>query len=126
MRPASCPPSEAPDPTGRLAAVASVGLVLGGGGIAGAAWHGAVLAGVILLAYHHALQLAESLGDVGLIDPRPALWGLFGLFATLLLAAFARALRHPSEGPFDPALAALERLGGALSALLPRRRRPAA
>ena len=86
-------------------------------------WHGAVLAGLILLAYHHALQLAESLGDVGLMDPRPALWGLFGLFAALLLAAFARALRHPSEGPFDPALAALERLGAALSALLPRRRR---
>lgn len=89
-------------------------------------WHGGALAGLILLAYHHGLQLAESMGDVGLMDPRPALWGLFGLFAALLLAAFARAHRHPSEGPFDPALAAIERLGAALSALLPRRRRRAA
>ncbi len=50
-------------------------------------WESIALTGVIIIAYHQSLQLLEGFGDLQLIDPAPALWGLgagFGLFCTWL------------------------------------------
>ncbi|MFT8244687.1 LptF/LptG family permease [Roseomonas sp. BN140053] len=86
-------------------------------------WHGAALAAVILVAYQHALQLGEALGDVGRVDPRPAIWGAWGIFAIFCLLVFRRANQHPSEGPFDAALEILDRGARSLGrALTPWRR----
>ncbi|MBO1075872.1 LptF/LptG family permease [Roseomonas marmotae] len=85
-------------------------------------WQGVALSAVILVIYHHAVQLAESLGDIGLINPAPALWGIFGLFALFSLMAFRHANRNPYEGPFDAVLQRLESMTSALGAWLPRRR----
>ncbi len=84
-------------------------------------WHGVVLSALIMLLYHHAVQLAESLGDIGVVDPRPALWGVFLLFAVFCASAFRHAQRNPYEGPFDAPLAWLARVGEAVAAWLPRR-----
>ena len=84
-------------------------------------WHGVVLSAMVMLLYHHAVQLAESLGDIGVVNPRLALWTVFLLFAAFCAGAFQHAQRNPSEGPFDAPLAWLERAGGAVAARLPRR-----
>ena len=87
--------------------------------------HGIVLAAAILVLYQQALQLLESLGDVGRVDPRPALWAAFLLFAAFCGTVFRRSSRNPAEGGFDGALAVVERGAEALAALLPRRWRRA-
>ncbi len=87
--------------------------------------HGIALAAVILVLYQQALSLLESLGDVGRLDARPALWAAFGLFAAFCAAVFRHSSRNPSEGGFDGALAAIERAAAAALALLPRRWRRA-
>jgi lipopolysaccharide export system permease protein len=86
--------------------------------------HGIVLAAAILVLYQQALQLLESLGDLGRLDARPALWAAFALFAAFCGAVFRRSSRNPAEGGFDGALAAVERAAGVVAALLPRRWRP--
>lgn len=88
-------------------------------------WHGIALSAVILVLYHHAIQLAESLGDAGMIDARPALWGAFLVFTGFSAAVFLRANRHPAEGPFDRPLAALQQAAEAAATLSPFRRRRA-
>ncbi len=86
--------------------------------------HGIALAAAILVLYQQALSLLESLGDVGRLDARPALWAAFALFAALGAAVFRRSSRNPTEGGFDGALALVERGARAFAALVvPRRRR---
>ena len=87
-------------------------------------FHGIALATLILVLYQQALQLLESLGDVGRVDPRPGLWAVFLLFAAFCAAVFRRSSRNPAEGGFDGALAAIERGALSAAALLPRRWRP--
>jgi lipopolysaccharide export system permease protein len=87
---------------------------------------GILLAAVILVLYQQALQLLESLGDVGRIDPRPALWVALLLFAGFAAAVFRRSNRHPEEGAFDGLLAVLDRGTGAALGWLSHRLRPSA
>ncbi len=50
-------------------------------------WESIALTGVIIIAYHQSIQLLEGFGDLQLINPGPALWGLgagFGLFCSWL------------------------------------------
>ena len=70
-------------------------------------WQGAAVGAVILVMYQHALQLGESLGDVGRVDPRPAIWGAFVVFAIFTAWVFRRGDARPSEGPFDALVDAL-------------------
>jgi lipopolysaccharide export system permease protein len=83
--------------------------------------HGIVLAAAILVLYQQALSLLESLGDVGRLDARPALWAAFALFAVFCATVFRRSSHNPAEGGFDGALAAIERSAAFAAALLPRR-----
>lgn len=83
--------------------------------------HGMVLAAAILVLYQQALQLLEAFGDAGRLDPRPAVWAVFGLFALFCALVFRRSHRNPAEGGFDGALAAIERGASRAAALVPRR-----
>lgn len=85
---------------------------------------GILLAAVILVLYQQALQLIESLGDVGRIEPRPALWFAFGLFAAFSITVFRHSNRHPEEGAFDGVLARLEWAARSIASWLPWRPRP--
>jgi lipopolysaccharide export system permease protein len=85
--------------------------------------HGIALAAVILVLYQQALSMLESLGDLGRIDARPALWAAFALFAAFCATVFRHSSRNPSEGGFDGALAVIERGAAFAAALLPRRSR---
>lgn len=51
-------------------------------------WESIALTGVIIISYHQSIQLIEGFGDLQIINPGPALWGLgaaFGLFCAWLL-----------------------------------------
>lgn len=74
--------------------------------------YGVVVGVVILVIYHHAIQLAQSMGASGLITPGPALWGAFALFAVFCVSLFRHAERHTSEGPFDRILDVLKQATG--------------
>jgi lipopolysaccharide export system permease protein len=82
-----------------------------------------LLGAVILVVYQQALQLMESLGDVGRIDPRPALWILFLLFAAFSILVFRHSNRNPNEGAFDGVLARLDMAANTAARWLPRRLR---
>jgi lipopolysaccharide export system permease protein len=72
--------------------------------------YGLVIGIVILVLYYHAIQLAQSVGTAGFLDPRPLLWGAFALFAAGCLAAFHQAEQHSAEGPLDWLFDTLDRL----------------
>lgn len=84
--------------------------------------HGIALAAVILVLYQQALSLLESLGDVGRLDARPALWAAFALFAVLCAIVFRHSSRNPAEGGFDGVLTVIERGAAAAASALPWRR----
>jgi lipopolysaccharide export LptBFGC system permease protein LptF len=60
--------------------------------------HGVALAAVILVLYQQGIQLLESLGDVGRLDPRPALWAAFALFAAFSAAGVPAQQPQPVGG----------------------------
>jgi lipopolysaccharide export system permease protein len=88
--------------------------------------YGIVVGFIILVLYDHAVELAQAVGSADLMDPRIPLWGCFLLFTVFCLWMFQRAVRHTSEGPFDPVFALLERASdrvlNACRRLLTRRR----
>lgn len=64
-----------------------------------------IVAGIVVLVlYYHLIQLAQSVGTAGLLDPRPLLWGVFALFAAFCFAAFRRASRRMGDGLLDRAI----------------------
>jgi lipopolysaccharide export system permease protein len=69
---------------------------------------GIVLGIVILVVYYHALQLAQSFGTTGRMDPRPALWVLFTLFTLGCIHSFRRAARRSADSPLDRLLDVVE------------------
>lgn len=83
-----------------------------------------LLGAAILVLYQQALGLAESLGDIGRIDARPALWLLFLLFAGFGLLVFRHSHLHPERGAFDGPLERLEAAAAWIVGRLARRRGP--
>ncbi|NVN32350.1 LptF/LptG family permease, partial [Endobacter medicaginis] len=64
-----------------------------------------IVAGIVVLVlYYHLIQLAQSVGTAGLLDPRPLLWGVFALFAAFCFVAFRRASRRMGDGLLDRAI----------------------
>jgi lipopolysaccharide export system permease protein len=84
-----------------------------------------LLGAVILVGYQQALQLVESLGDAGRLDPRPGLWILFALFAAFSVLVFRHSNRHPEQAAFDGVLGGMDRAASMVAGWLPRRARPA-
>jgi lipopolysaccharide export system permease protein len=86
---------------------------------------GILLGAVILMLYQQALQLIESLGDIGRIDPRLGLWTALLLLAGFAIVMFRHSDRHPEEGAFDGMIAWLERAVATIGGWRPWRRGPA-
>ena len=84
---------------------------------------GIALAAVILVVYHHAIQLGQSLGNVGKAPPT-TVWLPFMLFAMLCLLAFQRAQVRPGENPFSRAIDAVEDLWNRMRGVLPDKNDP--
>lgn len=77
-------------------------------------WQGIAVAALILLLYYHAIQLGESLGSLGRVDPRLGLWGPFLIFSAGCSALFFTTERRAGSLPFD---FLFERVDGFLQSL---------
>lgn len=85
-------------------------------------WQGIATAAVILMLYHHAIQLGESLADLGRADPLLSLWGPFALFAIGCVALYASVDRGPGSDAFGGVFERIDGLARSARRLLPRRR----
>lgn len=83
---------------------------------------GIALATLILIIYHHSIQLGESLADVGRVPAVPAIWIPFILFAILCGWLFRQAQIHPGVNPFAALFDGIDAVSGRLRRLLPRRK----
>lgn len=83
---------------------------------------GIALATLILIIYHHSIQLGESLADVGRVAAVPAIWIPFILFAALCAWLFRQAQIHPGVNPFAALFDGIDAVSGRLRRLLPRRK----
>lgn len=84
---------------------------------------GIALATVILLLYHHGIQLGESLADVGRLPPLLGIWVPFALFSALCAFLFRRAQIRPGENPFASLFDGIDAGLSAVARLLPKRKR---
>ena len=82
---------------------------------------GIALATLILLVYHHTIQLGESLGDIGRVPPVLGIWVPFALFSLLCAWLFRRAQVRPGENPFAALFDGIDAGLSRLVRLLPRR-----
>src|SRR3546814_10412255 len=60
---------------------------------------GLVIAMLILLAYHHAVQAGESFGDTGKISADKSIWLIFSVFAVFCIWLFTRSSHRPGDNP---------------------------
>ncbi|WP_165772198.1 LptF/LptG family permease [Niveispirillum lacus] len=84
---------------------------------------GIALATVILILYHHLVQLGESLGDVGRLSPVVGIWVPFALFSLLCAWLFHRADIRPGENPFAAMFDTIDAATGFVKRLFRRRRK---
>ena len=81
---------------------------------------GMVFGGVLLVAFHHTLQLGETMADRNTLPPAIALWGPFAVFAGFSFWAFHRTNASPGEPPIANFIARTERAYRAVFAALRR------
>ena len=81
-------------------------------------WVRLVFAATVLLAYHHALQLGESLGDTGQAPPALAVWLPTLLFAGLSTWLFVASRNRAGDTPLSRALHAVAMMFDAAHARL--------
>jgi lipopolysaccharide export system permease protein len=68
---------------------------------------GLILAGLLLISFHHSIQFAQSLAQTGQAQPGPAIWGIFAVFVALCFWLFLTSLRRPGDTPITRAVAAV-------------------
>jgi lipopolysaccharide export system permease protein len=85
---------------------------------------GIAVAAIILILYHHTVQLGESLGDLGRVEPLYGIWVPYGLFALLCGWLFRRAQTRPGDNPFSALFEQMDTAIQAVRRLLPHRRKP--
>ncbi|BBK41117.1 hypothetical protein STVA_11370 [Allostella vacuolata] len=61
---------------------------------------GLIMAALVLVLYHHGIQLGQTLAAAGRLPPVPAVWVPFGLFALICLWLFRSSLARPGQNPF--------------------------
>ena len=71
---------------------------------------GLILAGVVLIGFHHAVSLAQSLAATGQVEPAPAIGGLEVVFVAICLWLFLSSLKRPGDTPITRAVAAIGEL----------------
>jgi lipopolysaccharide export system permease protein len=65
---------------------------------------GLVVAALLLVIFHHGVQLISSLASLGKLDPLVGVGGLFIAFATFTLWLFLGSLKRPGETPLSGVL----------------------
>ncbi len=68
---------------------------------------GLILAGVVLIGFHHGIQLAQSLATTGRVEPGPAIGGIALVFIVICLWLFLSSLKRPGDTPITRAVAAI-------------------
>ena len=79
---------------------------------------GVIIAGLVLIAFQHLLQLGQSLATSGRAAALPAVGTPFAVFALICIVTFVSSRKRPGETPVS---ILSERIGEALSRLNPRR-----
>jgi lipopolysaccharide export system permease protein len=68
---------------------------------------GLILAGVLLIGFHHSIQFVQSMAQTGRAPPGPAIWGIFAGFVSLCFWLFLSSLKRPGDTPITRAVAAV-------------------
>lgn len=71
---------------------------------------GLILAGVVLIGFHHAISLAQSLAATGRAEPGPAIGGIALVFVCICLWLFLSSLKRPGDTPITRAVSAINDL----------------
>lgn len=79
---------------------------------------GILVAGIVLVMFHHLVQLGQSLADVGTISPAAAVWTPLALFALFSVWTFYRTSSSPQGNPFQGLFENLEYMIASSSARL--------
>ena len=80
---------------------------------------GLVMAGLLLLAFQHALLLGQSLAKAGKVAPFPAIWVPFTLFAALAVWLFVGSRTRPGDTPVSRLVRRINKLVGRVARVLP-------
>ncbi len=83
---------------------------------------GFFVGGLVLVIFHHLVQLGEALGDMNILNPVLALWTPLALFISFAVWTFYRTNAVPQGNPFNALFAALDQTIGAGSLRFRRRR----
>ncbi len=67
---------------------------------------GLILAGVLMIGFHHTIQMIAGLAQNGQADPR-AIWGVYAGFTLLSLWLFLSSLKRPGDTPITRTVAAI-------------------
>ncbi len=87
---------------------------------------GIAAGGLILVLYHHVIQLGGSLVERGMFSAATAIWLPFLLFAGFCLMTFHRSNATPGGNPFDSVFAGLDNMIASItSALRPESKKQA-
>ena len=68
---------------------------------------GLILAGLLLVGFHHSIQFAQSMAQTGRAQPGPIIWGIFGIFLVLCFWLFLSSLKRPGDTPITRAVGAV-------------------
>lgn len=81
-----------------------------------------IVAAVLMLLFHHTLQLGESLAESGTVPALVGVWTPVVVFAALTTWLYSQSLERPGDNPVARGLSRLDGVGAALARLVPRRR----
>lgn len=73
---------------------------------------GAIVGGLLLLAFHHMVQLGQGLAEKGRVSPELAVGGPFLIFAAIAFTVFITSRKRPGETPIGQLM---EHLGAAMA-----------
>lgn len=79
---------------------------------------GIVAGGLILVLYHHVIQLGGSLVEREIFSAVTAIWLPFAMFAGFCMLTFHRSNASPGGNPFDTVFAGIENMIAALTSVL--------
>lgn len=80
-----------------------------------------IVAAVMMLLFHHSLQLGESLTESGKVPAMLGVWGPWLVFAAICIWIYSQSLARPGDNPVTRAVARVEDVTSAIA----RRLRPA-
>ena len=69
---------------------------------------GLMLAGILLVGFHHAVQMATSIATTGGAEAGPAIWTLYFVFTGLCTWLYLSSLKRPGDTPITRAVSALD------------------